>query len=117
MDHSLASTVGLDDQEPDDQAAEDDEFRVRDAGGGNLDMPNRLARAGSTRFSTDGQHHDEGRAKEAAHDGAQAADDHHEQQLEGDVHREGGRLPGAQVHKGPQRAGHADDEGADGKRG
>ena len=48
-------------------------------------------------------------------DRAQAADDDHEEQLERAVHVEGHRLPGAQVDEGPQRAGHADDEGADGE--
>ncbi len=58
------------------------------------------------------QQHDEGRAEEAARDGAQPADDHHEQQLERTVDAEGRGLPRAQVHEAPEAAGHADDEAA-----
>ena len=41
----------------------------------------------------DGEDDDEGRAEEAAHDGAQAADDDHEEHVEGSADIEGRRLP------------------------
>jgi hypothetical protein len=71
------------------------------------------SQCGARLSSSDRQHHDEGGAEEAAHDRAQAADDDHEQQVERTVDVEGRRLPRAQVHEAPQRAGHADDEGTD----
>ena len=106
--------MGLDDEEPHDQGAEDHQLGMGHARCRNLDA--KQPQEGRQKLvEHDGQHHDEGRAKERTHDGAQPADDHHEQQAERHFHRERGRLPRTQVHKGPQRAGHAHDEGADGE--
>ncbi len=105
----------LDDQEPDNQRTEDDQFRMRDAGRGNFNTEH-TAQQRQKLVEEDRQHHNERRAKEAAHDGAHATNDDHEQQLERQVHGEGGRLPGAQVNKSPQGTRHTNDEGTDGKR-
>ncbi len=63
----------------------------------------------------DRQDQDEGRAQERAQDRAEAADDHHEQQLERPVDVEGQRLPGAEIDEGPERTGDADHERGHGK--
>ena len=62
----------LDDQEPNDQAAEDHQFGMRSCGGGNL-LAYQARQHGEKLVQNNRQHHDEGGAKKAPHDGAQAA--------------------------------------------
>ena len=107
--------VGLDDQEEHDQGAEHHQLGVRHGGGADGHAHQR-AQCGQHLVQEDRQHHDEGRAEEAAHDRPQPADDDHEQQLEAAVDGKRRRLPAAQVHEAPQRTGHADDEAADRER-
>jgi len=99
--------VRLHDQEEHDQRTEDHGLQVRGQRGGD-----REAQPPRQLVQKERQQHDECGAEEAAHDRAEPADDHHEQQLERAVDAERRRLPRTQVHEAPQRAGHADDEAA-----
>src|SRR3546814_985490 len=102
--------VRLDDKEEDDQGAEHHEFQVRDDLDGDL-QPEQ----GWHVAQQDRQQHDEGGAEEGAEDRAETADDDHEQNLERAVDLEGQRLHRARIDEGPEGAGNADVEGADGK--
>src|SRR5712692_5689327 len=75
---------GLDDEEKDDQPAEDDELEVGHYGMRDLDAEGVLDRPGR-QVEEDRQQRDESGAEEAAEDRAHAADDHHEQDPEGQI--------------------------------
>src|SRR5450830_1056283 len=89
----FGQAMRLDDQEPHDQAAKDHQLGVRGRGGADV-APDQAGQEGQELVQRNRQDHDEGRAEEAAHDRTQPADDHHEQQLERQVHRERARRPG-----------------------
>ena len=111
----LSQAMGFDNQKPHNQWAKNDLLGVgqrRRADGDACD----LAQERQHLVDHDGQHHDEGCTKEAAHDRAHAAQDHHEQQLKRTVHGESSWLPRTEVNKGPQCTRHAHNERADRKR-
>ena len=100
----------FDNQKEDDQRAEDHELDVGDQGRGNRRIEGQHAGV-----QQDRQQHDEGGAEEGAENRAQPADDDHEQHLEGAVDLEGQGFHRARIDEGPERAGDADVEGADGE--
>src|ERR1700693_4254197 len=100
----------LDGQEENDQGAKDHQLEVRSqalAGAAGEEGVRRHVQA-------DRQQHDERRAQEGAEHAPHAADDDHEENLEGARQIEGLRLDRAQVREGPERAGDSAIEGADG---
>src|SRR5262252_6659542 len=90
--------VRLDDEKEDDERAESHEFEMRDHR-----RRQRDAECGRDLVEKDRHHRDEGRAEETAEYRTEPADDDHEKQRKGAVDRKGERLPGPEVHEGPER--------------
>jgi hypothetical protein len=73
--------MGLNNQEPNNQGTKNHELSVRDGGSGD-NHAHQAAHPRQKLIQENRENHNECGTKKAAHDGAHAANDHHEQQLE-----------------------------------
>src|SRR5712691_12026066 len=104
----------LDDEEKDDERTEQDQGQVGHQPCGKGEAERALDRGGR-KVHEDRQEHDEGGAEERSQDAADAADDDHEEDPEGELELESRRFDRAQIRKRVKRAGHTAIKGTDAK--